>query len=142
MAESAKRDAQEALRVKEAKGETARRDEEALQSQMETITATLKEVHTKEAAQFLVTVAGLASANERRIMNQMQSDKDDLQEANRLLRVAVKKLKTLSTEKQEDILDRLKVKKRKTGRCARCGKDHPTENCYSKVHADGSSLQR
>jgi hypothetical protein len=75
------------------------------------------------------------------IMNQMQTDKDDIEEANRLLKVAVKKLKTLSAEKQEDILDRLKVKKRKSGRCARCGKEHPTENCYSKVHADGSTLQ-
>jgi hypothetical protein len=74
------------------------------------------------------------------VMRHLETDRDDLEEANRLLRVAVKKIKTLTAEQQEDILDKLKVRKRKNGKCGRCGKDHATEHCYSKMHIDGTTL--
>jgi hypothetical protein len=124
MARAEKLDALEAKRQEKEKAESARREEEALQTQMDTVTATLKEQHTREAAQFMVTVAGLTLPAERRtlanayaeVMRHLETDRDDLEEANRLLRVAVKKVKTLTAEQQEDILDKLKVRKRKNGK--------------------------
>jgi dihydroxyacetone kinase len=76
---------------------------------MDTVTATLKEQHTREAAQFMVTVAGLTLPAERRtlakayaeVMRHLETDREDLEEVNRLLRVAVKKVKTLTAEQQQ-----------------------------------------
>ena len=153
MEESAKRDAKDAELAKKADAENARREEELQQTQIESTTRGLKDQRSKETAQFILSVAQLANCKERTTLAKayadmqqaLEQDQDDIEEANRLLRVAIKKVKSLTGEKQDDLLERLKVKKRKapagSGHCSRCGRDtHATSECYSSRHANGSSL--
>ena len=117
MAEAAKMDARAAKQAAENEAEAARR----WQCQLEAAAQGLKDQRVKEAAQFMWAVAGLDDSGERtalaRAYANMQlvlaNDPDDLEEANDLIQVAVKRLKNLSAEQQEELGDKLRVKKLK-----------------------------
>jgi hypothetical protein len=154
-------DRQERISKEQQQEESARRaqaqhEEETLKAQVESAVRAIKDPTAKQACQFMLVQAGLSDARERTIMAKLWSDlaqqleaegdATDVEEANNILRQAVKKLKSMNAEKQEEVLSQLKVKKRKASsaagsECKRCGRDgHEAVKCYAQSYADGRPM--
>ncbi|MDO9333002.1 MAG: hypothetical protein Q7T57_00560, partial [Dehalococcoidales bacterium] len=150
LAQETERRAQDAQRKKELAADQARREEETIRTQAETATLSIKDPQAKEGVRWAMTIASLADPKERAVMSKAfvemlirqeeMADGDDLEDVNSILSAAVRKLKSLSPEQQEEVVRKLKVKKRKTApaarSCSKCGRDgHASADCYAQARA-------
>ena len=110
----------------------------------------LKKPESKEMARYITALSeSKLDAGERTVLAKAfvemiglrEEDDEDLDEPLRVLKTAVKKVKSMTTEQKDDMIDRLKPKKRKAMHCSICLRDtHTDKDCHAKTDAHGTPL--
>jgi hypothetical protein len=126
----------------------AEREDMLIKTQADAVVATLSQQMNKEIALTLQVIANLADKKERNAlvkatldkMRAQEVDAAEIDEPNRVLRTALKKLKSLTGEEQDDMYERLKSNKRKAEGCGRCGRtNHTTKDCFAQTAVGGAT---
>ena len=138
---------------KREKERSAHLEQQQQQMQADATIRALIKSENKESVAVMMAIATLTEKSDRwtlsnayaAAMQELETSNDD-GEANRILRTAVKRFRTLSPEQIEDMLEKIKIKKRASAAsqksCTNCGRTgHEAQGCYAATHQDGTPLQ-
>lgn len=141
--------------------EADKRERELAQAQQQADAALsqLSKPSNREMARYLTAVSDCKDGKERAMITKtfiemirlQELDEHEIDEPNTILRKSVAKLKSLNGEQQEELIERVKLKKRKPAQpthatagaarggmmCTRCGRDnHTADRCYATTAVD------
>jgi hypothetical protein len=116
------------------------REAAALDAQAALTALGMKLQTSKELAKYLAAVVSIAVSAEQRVLATciisaqgiLDAEATDIEEASTELQAGIKKLTSLSADKQDEMMKRLKIKKRTVEEtCTRCNRTHHIEANYN-----------